>query len=233
MVSYTYDAWGVPTGTTGTTANTLGEINPFRYRGYVYDEETGLYYLRSRYYNPVVLRFINADTYYVPPYNQFCYCTLNPIARIDPEGTDDFWEICWDEISNASLFGPSLLPGIAGMDQGNTADIWHGYGAHKGSMAYETSWINSNSNHTFINATSDSTTPDLRNINQMQMGTTEQKVSIPVCYLVRGKTHGTFLKLLRTRSIRSNALLHTMESTAIWPLTAMWYFGQTPSRDLP
>ena len=61
VVAYTYDAWGNPLTTTGTMADTLGKLNPFRYRGYVYDAETGLYYLQSRYYNPETGRFINAD----------------------------------------------------------------------------------------------------------------------------------------------------------------------------
>ena len=47
----------------GTMAATLGAANPLRYRGYVYDTETGLYYLSRRYYNPVWGRFINADGY--------------------------------------------------------------------------------------------------------------------------------------------------------------------------
>lgn len=63
VVKYKYDAWGKLLGITGTLADTLGERNPFRYRGYVYDEETGLYYLRSRYYIPERNRFINADNY--------------------------------------------------------------------------------------------------------------------------------------------------------------------------
>ena len=50
VVSYTYDAWGKLLTTTGTMASTLGAYNPLRYRGYVYDAETGLYYLTSRYY---------------------------------------------------------------------------------------------------------------------------------------------------------------------------------------
>ena len=61
MVSYTYDAWGKMISKTGTLATTLGTLQPFRYRGYIFDEETGLYYLRSRYYNPNLCRFINAD----------------------------------------------------------------------------------------------------------------------------------------------------------------------------
>lgn len=57
MVSYTYDAWGKPISKTGILASTLGTIQPFRYRAYVYDEETGLYYLRSRYYSPKQSRY--------------------------------------------------------------------------------------------------------------------------------------------------------------------------------
>lgn len=53
VVSYSYDAWGQIINTTGSLANTLGKLNPFKYRGYIYDEETGLYYLRSRYYNRI------------------------------------------------------------------------------------------------------------------------------------------------------------------------------------
>ena len=60
VVEYRYDAWGRPVGTTGTLASTLGKSNPFRYRGYVYDEETGLYYLRMRYYKPECGRFLSA-----------------------------------------------------------------------------------------------------------------------------------------------------------------------------
>ena len=63
VVTYTYDAWGNPLTTTGSLAETLGEQNPLRSRGYVYDTETGLYYLQSRYYNPGWGRFINVDEY--------------------------------------------------------------------------------------------------------------------------------------------------------------------------
>ena len=46
---------------TGTLASTIGQTNPYRYRGYWFDTETGLYYLQSRYYDPQTGRFINAD----------------------------------------------------------------------------------------------------------------------------------------------------------------------------
>ena len=61
VVEYGYDARGNPISKTGSLAATIGTLNPFRYRGYVYDEETGLYYLRSRVYNPEWKRFMNAD----------------------------------------------------------------------------------------------------------------------------------------------------------------------------
>ncbi len=63
VVQYTYDAWGNILTTTGTMANTLGQINPLRYRGYYYDTESQLYYLKTRYYSPKIGRFINADVY--------------------------------------------------------------------------------------------------------------------------------------------------------------------------
>ena len=63
VIQYTYDAWGNILSTTGSMASTLGQINPLRYRGYVYDSETGLYYLQSRYYDPEVGRFLNADAF--------------------------------------------------------------------------------------------------------------------------------------------------------------------------
>lgn len=61
VVEYKYDAWGKLLSTTGTLKTTLGMLNPFRYRSYIYDEETGLYYLRSRYYRNTINRFISAD----------------------------------------------------------------------------------------------------------------------------------------------------------------------------
>lgn len=97
VVAYTYDAWGNPLTTTGTMAGTLGKLNPFRYRGYVYDTETGLYYLGSRYYNPETGRFINADNSIsnsfesVHGYNLFAYCVNNPVNMNDSSGSWPKW----------------------------------------------------------------------------------------------------------------------------------------------
>ena len=95
---YSYDPYGNPTSMTngaGTavsqTSNTIAAINPFRYRGYRYDGDTGLYYLQSRYYDPVSCRFVNADGYAstgqgIAGYNMFAYCCNNPINTIDASG---------------------------------------------------------------------------------------------------------------------------------------------------
>jgi len=92
VVEYKYDAWGKLLSTTGTLKTTLGKLNPFRYRGYVYDTETGLYYLRSRYYNPSWGRFVNADSILIPidwrtRLNMFSYVNNNPVLNCDYNGT--------------------------------------------------------------------------------------------------------------------------------------------------
>ena len=91
VVEYHYDSWGKLLSTSGSLASTLGKNNPFRYRGYVYDEETGFYYLQSRYYNPEVGRFISSDVLLstgqgVLGHNAYAYCGNNPIVREDTQG---------------------------------------------------------------------------------------------------------------------------------------------------
>ncbi|MDW7658491.1 MAG: RHS repeat-associated core domain-containing protein, partial [Bacillota bacterium] len=90
VVEYAYDAWGKLLSTTGSLASTLGVGNPYRYRGYRFDTETGLYYLQSRYYNPHWGRFVNADglvngSSFVSA-NLFAYAENNPITFSDPTG---------------------------------------------------------------------------------------------------------------------------------------------------
>ena len=94
VVGYVYDAWGRLLETSGDMQFTLGLYNPLRYRGYVYDRETGLYYLESRYYNPTIGRFINADNLsYLGAdgtplsYNLFACCKNNPVNCADTDGT--------------------------------------------------------------------------------------------------------------------------------------------------
>jgi len=90
VVTYTYDAYGKPLSTTGSMAGSIGVQNPFRYRGYYYDSETGFYYLNSRYYDPTVGRFVNADSCidnrWLNTQNLFQYCGNNPVCRADYNG---------------------------------------------------------------------------------------------------------------------------------------------------
>ena len=93
VATYTYDAWGNCTITNKTSAN-IGTINSFRYRGYYQDNETGFYYLQTRYYDPEIRRFINADnlelipllTQRVGQLNLYAYCNDNPVSYTDESG---------------------------------------------------------------------------------------------------------------------------------------------------
>lgn len=90
---YYYDAWGKILASTGE----LAELNPLRYRGYVYDQETGFYYLQSRYYDPAIGRFINADSMVnvrsALSSNLFAYCLNNPSSMSDDTGNLPFFAI--------------------------------------------------------------------------------------------------------------------------------------------
>ena len=91
VVSYTYDPWGKLLSVTDTSGTNIGTLNPLRYRGYYYDTETGFYFLQSRYYDPTVGRFINADGQLggnggIQSYNLFAYCSNDPINHSDPTG---------------------------------------------------------------------------------------------------------------------------------------------------
>jgi len=92
VVEYKYDAWGRILSKTGSMAATLGTYNPFRYRHYVYDEETALYYLEKRYYNSLLSRFVNEDVVNTGTVGQtfgcnlYTYCYNRPIVFGDYTG---------------------------------------------------------------------------------------------------------------------------------------------------
>ena len=87
VVRYQYDSWGKITSSEDTRGVSLATLNPFCYRKYVFDQEIGLYCLGSRYYNPEVGRFVNADDFETLTYqidsvqgkNLYQYCFNNPV----------------------------------------------------------------------------------------------------------------------------------------------------------
>ena len=141
VARYVYDAWGNHTvfdanSNINTDENFIGNINPFRYRGYYFDVETGLYYLNTRYYDPFACRFINADDIsYIEPetingLNLYAYCLNNPIMYADPTGhfaltAFGIWAIIGIVSAAMIMGGGSQL--ISNAIAGKTgSDLWRG-----------------------------------------------------------------------------------------------------------
>ena len=130
VATYTYDPWGAPTGiydangsTISQTAYHVAAYNPFRYRGYRYDGDTRLYYLQSRYYDPAIGRFVNADGYIstgrgLIGHNMFAYCGNNPVNRTDSTG--QFWKELWDALTKTLHQASSYFAVAAGISQADT-----------------------------------------------------------------------------------------------------------------
>ena len=121
VVEYVYDVWGKVKLVSGAMSSTLGHLNPFRYRGYYFDQESGLYYLNSRYYDPQTCRFINADGLIycedAIPTNLFKYCDNNPVTNTDLSG---FWTRGFGLNVNATaILGVSYSIGFYWDDKGN------------------------------------------------------------------------------------------------------------------
>ena len=97
VVEYKYDTWGRVVGMEGSAyGQWVGSLNPFRYRGYYYDDETGMYYLITRYYNPEWGRLLNADSTLIGNvgvhlHNIFAYASNNPVVHSDPSGTESYY----------------------------------------------------------------------------------------------------------------------------------------------
>ena len=140
VVEYRYDSWGKLLSTSGSLASTLGKNNPFRYRGYVYDEETGFYYLQSRYYNPEVGRFISSDVLLstgqgVLGHNAYAYCLNNPVNREDSNGNWSMPNWLKVTIGAVALVGAVALTVATG---GGAAAVAVGVAKVVGSVAVST-----------------------------------------------------------------------------------------------
>ena len=116
-----HDAWGNVLTATGN----LADVNPLRYRGYYFDTETGFYYLQSRYYDPIVKRFLNADAYGSTGqgflgYNMFAYCNNKPVISVDPTG-ETFVNAVEDQIPDVGgvCISLGLLGWISSLFLGN------------------------------------------------------------------------------------------------------------------
>lgn len=114
VVNYTYDSWGKILSITGSLKDTVGQQNPFRYRGYYYDKETGMYYLKNRYYDPELRRFISSDavttliasTETLHNRNLYTYCNQNPLTRSD--GNGHLWTVAAGIIGGVISLGRQL-----------------------------------------------------------------------------------------------------------------------------
>ena len=93
VAEYTYNGWGEILNVSNAKGSEIGTLNPIRYRGYYYDSELNMYYLQSRYYDPVMKRMICADdeifigaTNSLLSHNLFTYCENSPVNMVDSNG---------------------------------------------------------------------------------------------------------------------------------------------------
>ena len=138
LVQYTYSPYGEVLSISGTMADTLGVANPFRYRGYYYDNETGFYYVSSRYYDPEIGRWISPEPNVyngefdegagLIGYNVYAYCANNSVNNIDPTG--EF------VISTAVLIGI----GIGALIGGTVGGVYGYKKAVKNNVAKQDRW---------------------------------------------------------------------------------------------
>ena len=134
VAKYIYDAWGnhaIVDASGSNVTSGIGVLNPFRYRGYFYDEETDLYYLQTRYYDPELGRFISQDdvSYLAPDsingLNLYAYCGNNPVMNVDPTG-------CFGILALLAIGLSAFLIGGAGQFISNAAagktgsELWRG-----------------------------------------------------------------------------------------------------------
>ena len=117
VAAYTYNAWGKLLSSSGE----MSDVNPLRYRGYYYDAELEMYYLKSRYYDPEICRFINADEVTLlgvdgsfSSFNLFVYCKNYPVITSDPDGN-------WINLVVGAVVG-GIVGGVSAAIEGKGAE---------------------------------------------------------------------------------------------------------------
>lgn len=138
---YEYDAWGNvlsikdASGNTITSATHIGNLNPFRYRGYYYDSESGFYYVSSRYYDPEIGRWLNADSLLsqgsVLGNNMFAYCLNNPVNMADTTGELPFFLVT----AAIGAVAGAIIGGVVAAKNGGNVWAGIGIGAAAGGLA--------------------------------------------------------------------------------------------------
>ncbi len=143
MIKYIYDAWGNSKILDSEVIDEvdMGDINPFRYRGYYYDGDTGLYCLGTRYYDPETGRFISQDSIdYADPetingLNLYAYCGNNPVMYADPNGNS--WKSFWNSLGG-KILGTILVVAAVVLVSVLTAGVGSGVASALGGGAIAT-----------------------------------------------------------------------------------------------
>ncbi len=152
VVKYTYDSWGNVLKIEGSLADTVGVQNPFRYRGYYFDQETGMYYLKNRYYDPRLRRFICADSLKALKAgedfggkNLYVYCNGNPVAMLDDEGE---FAISLVKMAVGAVVNVATTY-IAAKVTGQEYGMWDGVAAAVAGAANSMPWFKETTKHLF------------------------------------------------------------------------------------
>ncbi len=124
IAEYQYTAWGINLTIDHSVNTDIAYLNPLGYKGYIYDCETGMYWLKSRYYLPSQQRFVNADGLVASGLlstNLYCYCVNSPVCKSDPSGCFSLRGIIyaginlynkfaeWIGLPNATEIGAAIL----------------------------------------------------------------------------------------------------------------------------
>lgn len=246
VVEYVYDAWGnhKALGADGaeiTDPAHIGNRNPFRYCSYYYDVETGLYYLSSRYYDPELRRFINADSIaYADPetiggLNLYAYCLNNPVMYTDPTGTKAWRKLKRFFIKAGKVVGGGimaiigantlvhLLPFALAFNDGFLTQCAFSimmYGGYMAASAFD-SQINADMGAIHWNPFNRNTDPVL------ESGKVSFYKGIPVIRTNLENSSGTFYAIFLEHHTDTNTLRHEWGHTIQQGITGPVRFGLT------